>query len=178
MRLRWASPFAGALFLTLVSAGFVAAQCSPQPVTPPSEHADRQDAGIAVMVVDPQGAVIMNSCIQLMKGADKVLARGVMDETGQFRLIGLPAGSYVVEVSAQGFKTQRQNVGIQARTVTNVMVRLDVNEAACCWGPVAIPPEVETEGSTAVDLTPCTPLPPHRNFFKRFFAGLFHKLGF
>ena len=79
-------------------------------------------------VADSTGAVIPKAKVQLLTTAGKLVATTVSDETGEFHLAGLRAGTYDLQVEYSGFAshTQRINViegqGLKA-TVTMAMAR-------------------------------------------------------
>lgn len=153
-----------AVFSALLSLGLASAQ---------------QTAGIAVVVSDPTGAVIPNASVQVMNDTNKTVGSGTTNQTGLFTLVGLAAGAYVIEVSAQGFKKDREEVRAAAGMMTNLQVTLPIGGGS---GPEVITgegPQVESPPDTQLDPISYTSLPVGRpGFFRRFFTGLFHKLGF
>lgn len=154
-----------AVFSALMSLGLASAQV-------------QQTAGIAVLVSDPSGAVIPNASVQVMNDTDKAMGSGTTNQRGLFTLVGLTAGAYVIDVSAQGFKKDREEVKAAAGVITNLEVTLPLGGS----GPQVITgdgAQVESAPDTQLDPIPYTPLPPERpNFFRSLFGGFFHKMGF
>ena len=60
---------------------------------------------ISGTVVDPQGAVIANAQVKATNVETNVVTTTTTDSSGLFRLNLLPAGTYNVSITAQGFKT-------------------------------------------------------------------------
>lgn len=139
----------------------------------------QQTAGIAVLVSDPSGAVIPNASVQVMNDTNKTVGSGTTNQSGLFTLVGLMAGAYVIDVTAQGFKKDREEVKAAAGVITNLEVTLPLGAGS---GPQVITgdgAQVESAPDTQLDPIPYTPLPVERpNFFRRLFGGFFHKLGF
>lgn len=63
---------------------------------------------ISGTVVDPQGAVVAGAEIKAKNVETGVVFNTATDSSGLFRLNLLPVGTYVVEVTAKGFKTASQ----------------------------------------------------------------------
>ncbi|HEY6970450.1 MAG TPA: carboxypeptidase-like regulatory domain-containing protein [Candidatus Angelobacter sp.] len=179
---RRVSRVAGAALSAVMSVGFAAAQSSPREASPMGE-VQQQTAGIAVLVLDPQGAVITNARIVLNDEAGNTVARGVTDQGGQITLAGLQGGPYFVEVSAPGFRTRKESVDLKGQTTIRIEIKLDVAAnlgviVENAPSPVVID-ETYAMVKTDLDFIPYTAVPTAQpSFFKRFFAGLFHKLGF
>lgn len=102
-------------------------------------------AGIAVSVVDIQGAVVSGAKVQLKKENDKLVAQIASNQEGRVTLTGLPVGSYIIEVSMPGLKPHKQEVKTAAGTITNLQVKLDVADTSITCSPCAEPPQVQTD---------------------------------
>lgn len=87
------------LVLVLVVATLLVASASAQEVF----------AGLQGSVKDPQGAVVSKAVVEVtspsMIGAKKVET----DASGYYRFANLPAGTYTITVTAQGFRTLKQS---------------------------------------------------------------------
>jgi len=70
--------------------------------------------GINGSVKDPKGAVIVGAEVRAISAATGETHAGITDAQGRFRIDGLPAGLYKIEVSSQGFKLG-QPVSIEVR---------------------------------------------------------------
>src|SRR5947209_1675902 len=60
---------------------------------------------ISGTVTDPQGAVVANAAVKAKNVDTGITYPTTSDNAGNFRLNLLPVGTYVVEITAQGFKT-------------------------------------------------------------------------
>src|SRR5215469_9873592 len=60
---------------------------------------------ISGTVVDPQGAVVASAQVSAKNVETGVVSTTTSDNSGLFRLNLLPAGTYIVDISAKGFKT-------------------------------------------------------------------------
>ena len=74
----------------------VAAGQPPQP---------RKAAPLSGTILDPTGAIIVNSVITLTDEKTKQTRQAVSDEQGRYEFTALPAGSYTLTAEAAGFKS-------------------------------------------------------------------------
>ena len=121
--LRW-GVFA-ALF-TILSLGCAAAQSRLGPRAQLWMQADNQTAEVLVRVIDPQGSVVANALIGLLRGPQHIQASGTTNDAGMLRLVGLCSGSYTLEVTAQGYPVHRENIKVGRRSVAELHIRLDL----------------------------------------------------
>ena len=171
--------------LALIS-GIVAAGCgmdqSKSSAAAPGRQA-QDTGGISVLVVDPTGAVISNATVQPQKEHGEPVANDVTNQAGVATFAHLPDGSYLMEVSANGFKTERQSVGTEAGNMMHLEIRLAVGQCSPC---VEVEPGanfVEIDHSTETEVLPIAcvqliSLPRQSNLFKRFLGKMWHGLGF
>src|SRR5678815_1583914 len=68
-------------------------------------------AGLQGMVKDSSGAMVANANIQISGPALITDRRVKTDESGAYRIVQLPAGTYTLTVTVPGFRTFKQ-VGI------------------------------------------------------------------
>lgn len=176
-------PVAVIVVWTVMTVGHAAGQDGVQAQLP--RQTDQRNGEIELWVVDPLGAVIAKAGVKLSGVDGTILSSRTTAYDGSLRLPGLTPGSYVLEISQQGFQTYRENVSVKAGSSTRLNVTLKVAAAGWSTGPGADPPLVDTgeppAAPTEIDSKPVQPIPqlPKRmNHFKRFFVGLFHKLGF
>ena len=64
---------------------------------------------ISGTVTDPQGAVVSGAQVKATQVETASVLTTTSDSSGSFRFNLIPAGTYKVEVSAQGFKTSVSN---------------------------------------------------------------------
>ena len=79
-------------------------------------------------VTDPRGAVVVGATVAVLDAASgRKLKEVKTDAQGRYRIEGLPAGSYVVVVTAAGFKeTRREQVSVANDKAESLDVKLEV----------------------------------------------------
>ncbi|HEY6351475.1 MAG TPA: carboxypeptidase-like regulatory domain-containing protein [Candidatus Angelobacter sp.] len=100
---------------------------------------------ISATVTDPQGAVVSNAQVRATNLSTTAVLATKSDSAGLFRFNLIPAGSYKVEVSAQGFKTAIQNdIQVTAGADSGLgEIRLAVGEASATVEVTSTAPLVE-----------------------------------
>ncbi|MFL6229741.1 MAG: carboxypeptidase regulatory-like domain-containing protein [Pyrinomonadaceae bacterium] len=86
---------------------------------------------IAGTVTDPMGAVVSGAQVTATDAATQKSATATTDAQGRYKISSLPAGTYVVAVTAQGFaETRQEGVRVEdGKTATaNVQMRLPAVE--------------------------------------------------
>lgn len=77
-------------------------------------------------VLDPDAKAVINAAV-VVRGAAGITRAVATDATGRFSVAGLPAGTYVVEVTAPGFALARlENVQLSSATAEDLTIRLVV----------------------------------------------------
>jgi hypothetical protein len=76
-------------------------------------------------VLDPSGAFIPKATVTLT-GSNDVVKAVESDETGVFRIIGLPAGQFTLRASAPGFGLFENSLTLPGSGITNVDVHMTV----------------------------------------------------
>jgi len=101
---------------------------------------------ISGTAVDQQGAVVSGAQVKATNVATNNVLTTTTDNSGLFRFSLIPAGTYKIEVSAQGFKTAQQNdilvVAGQDRGLGSL--KLTVGEASTTIEVAATAPLIET----------------------------------
>jgi hypothetical protein len=123
-RVRRVSRVAGAALTAAMSVGSAAAQVPQQEsaltqITP-------EGAGLAVIVVDENGARIPKAQVFISDEKRGEFSKGQTDSTGEFRTASLTTGSYIVTVQATGFQTRSESVSIGSQESLNLRVELGV----------------------------------------------------
>jgi hypothetical protein len=78
-------------------------------------------------VTDPKGALINGAAVSVIDPLSNQTFTGSTDKTGRYKIEGVPAGTYVVVVSATGFgEVRRESVKVEEDKTATVDVRLDV----------------------------------------------------
>jgi len=81
---------------------------------------------LAGVVADPTGAAVPGAVITARRESDSQTWRATADGSGQFRMAGLPAGSYRIVVSSLGFGQADADLKLEARDRAKLQVRLQV----------------------------------------------------
>jgi hypothetical protein len=76
-------------------------------------------------VTDPKGAVVVGAAVSVTESKTNQTFTALTDEQGRFRIEGVPAGTYTLTVSAQGFADFRRE-GVKVADVATIDVKLDV----------------------------------------------------
>ena len=118
-----------------------------------SAHA--QNGSMQGTVVDTTGAAIANADVRATDQLKGVLVREVKsNDSGEFQLQPLPAGTYTIEITAAGMSTQkRQNIILELSQDMNLgQVRLDVGSAGTTVTVDTQPNLIETTSSDHSDV--------------------------
>ena len=101
---------------------------------------------ISGSVVDPQGAVVSGAQVKAKSIETGVVFTTTTDGAGLYRLNLLPVSTYVIEISAKGFKTTSQaNVVVGVGRDTGLSpIHMSVGEASTTIEVVAETPLIET----------------------------------
>ncbi len=104
---------------------------------------------ISGTVTDPQGAVVSGAQVKATQVETATVLTTTSDNSGSFRFNLIPAGTYKVEVSAQGFKTAvSNNILVSAGRDSGLgAMKLSVGEASTTVEVTADAPLIETTQS-------------------------------
>ncbi len=104
---------------------------------------------ISGTVTDPQGAVVSGAQVKATQIETATVLTSTSDNSGSFHFNLIPAGTYKIEVSAQGFKTAIQNnVLVSAGRDSGVgLVKLTVGETSTTVEVTSDAPLIETTQS-------------------------------
>ncbi|MGB8129625.1 MAG: carboxypeptidase regulatory-like domain-containing protein [Candidatus Angelobacter sp.] len=104
---------------------------------------------ISGTVTDPQGAVVSGAQVKATQIETATVLTTTSDNSGSFRFNLIPAGTYKVEVSAQGFKTAvSNNILVSAGRDSGLgAMKLSVGEASTTVEVTADAPLIETTQS-------------------------------
>jgi len=101
---------------------------------------------ISGTVTDPQGAVVSGATVKATSADTGAVYTTTSDSSGLFRFNLIPAGTYKVETTYQGFKTSvNSNVAVTAGTDRDLgQVKLAIGTAADVYEVTAAAPLIET----------------------------------
>src|SRR6478672_13771197 len=104
---------------------------------------------ISGTVTDPQGAVVSGAQVKATQIETATVLTATSDNSGSFHFNLIPAGTYKIEVSAQGFKTAIQNnvVVTSGRDSGIGQMKLSVGDATATVEVTAGAPLIETTQS-------------------------------
>jgi TonB family protein len=108
-----------------------------KPVRRPPVHATAADAeepqakpvaSLAGSVYDPSGGIVPGASISLKStsGSEEEFAR--VNSGGQYKLQGVPAGEYLIKVTAPGFAAYQKTISLDAGTQAAMNVNLAIGE--------------------------------------------------
>src|SRR5207248_6320751 len=90
-------------------------------------YAQGDRGSITGPVSDPAGAVVPNASIQAKNVATGATYQAATSNTGSYTLAELPAGTYELTVSVDGFKKYvREGLTIQVAQIARIDIRLEV----------------------------------------------------
>ena len=120
-------------------------------------------------IQDPSGLAVPRAKVQAEDAATNTRYAATSDSRGQFHLLGLAAGEYVVTIEQPGFHTyHRSGLTLRVDDRTELDVQLEIGEAAQSVEVIAAAPLLETatgQVSFHVDQTKVETLPlDGRNF--------------
>jgi iron complex outermembrane receptor protein len=78
------------------------------------------------VVIDPQGQPIAGARLSLFNAASPTRIDQVQSVDGEFKFSGVPAGRYLIQAGAQGFRETTVPVYFQPGANTNTEIRLDI----------------------------------------------------
>jgi hypothetical protein len=102
-------------------------------------------AEIAGTVTDPSGAVVATARVEVREVSSGKVRNAITNAAGQFRLPGMPAGKYVVQVTTPGFRTASQELTLQARDRALLSATLSVGQSSTVVEVTGASPVVQTE---------------------------------
>ena len=120
-------------------------------------------------IQDPAGLPVPKAKVEAEDQATMVRYSAVSDERGEYRVMGLPAGQYVLTVHQPGFRTYRQSgIALRLADGTALDVKLEVGQPSQSVEVIAAAPLLQTasgEVSLNVEEKKITTLPlDGRNF--------------
>jgi hypothetical protein len=137
----------------MMSVSFALAGTKPQQCPPTTSQNEPNKPGVAILVTDPQGAVVSGANVSLVKedtGKKKKTKQkiGTTDANGRLFLTGLPTGKYELEVNFQGFRTFRLTVQVREDRLESIKLGLQVADSGVMVGVlIAEDPMIETTES-------------------------------
>ena len=111
--------------------------------------AQTQNADVIGSVQDPQGAVIPGAEVKLVEQTRGTIFRAVTTGDGTYQIAGVSQGTYRLEVSMAGFKTQVvPNLVLRASVLKRVDVTLEVGQVTQQVTVTDVAPAIETQKPT------------------------------
>jgi hypothetical protein len=121
-------------------------------------------------VRDPSGAVVPGASVGITNTSTGLARETLADDAGRFALLNAPAGTYVLRVTAAGFRPfSRSDTVVSINTVTRVDVSLEVGpvtEAVTVTGSAVQLQTDKSDVRSEISATAVTnlPLPNYRNY--------------
>jgi hypothetical protein len=145
------SRIAGTALSTAISLNLAIAQSSAKDAAS-LVQVDLHEASITVTVRDPSGAVISGARVLLVNQETRSESAGITDGSGKLRLSNLSAGSYLLTVESQGFRSAREIVALSGYNSLDVPLSVD---ATALMG-VVVSVDVPTQHIPLADQIPVT----------------------
>jgi carboxypeptidase family protein len=130
---RRATLFASALFSAVLSISIAKAQPVQQQNPEPTQEDRERQSGLAITVVDPQGAVLPHAEVILTGPKTKPGPQdtGVTDSMGKVEFPSLAPGEYTITVNAKYFITERQSgLLLAAGKSSNLVITMKIDPKA------------------------------------------------
>lgn len=126
---RRVSRVAGMALAFLVSAGVAVAKAKPQQNVQTCTQNSEKEPGIALTVMDPDGALIPNAevLLELKDGKEKISSK--TGALGQWSQSKLQSGSYLLTVNLTGFKSFKKTIHLLDNSLTSLQIKLPLAEA-------------------------------------------------
>jgi outer membrane receptor protein involved in Fe transport len=83
--------------------------------------------GIRGVVTDAAGAAVVGARVSLLTPPQILRRTAESDAEGRFTFAGAPPGSYILQISKEGYGTRREAVQVPAGGMVSVSVSLDVS---------------------------------------------------
>ena len=99
-------------------------------------------------VVDPSGAVVVNSRVTITNSATGAAATATTDSQGRWAIAGLPSGSYKARAEAQGFKANAFNLNYDADRPSMYNFSLEIGNVSETIEVTAEAPQLQTENAS------------------------------
>ncbi len=90
--------------------------------------AQETTAGLQGTVKDPTGAIITGATVEVASPALIGTKKAQTDSSGYFRFANLPPGAYIVNVTAPGFRTYKQNVALEVGHLPSLEISMAVGQ--------------------------------------------------
>jgi hypothetical protein len=123
---RRVSRTAAAVLTAVMSVGFAFAGTRPKQLQ--IEQIEGKEPGVALLVMDPKGAVIKNAEVTLAPKNGRKKRTGKTNSAGQLVLHGIQNGEYVLTVSSRGFRAFSQVVSLQQGKLLELKLKLGIAE--------------------------------------------------
>jgi hypothetical protein len=113
-------------------------------------HAQISGTGtIQGTVTDSTGAVVPRAAVRVLEVRTNALHNQTVTNSGFYSVAGLPPGTYVVTVAAQGFESHKQeNVSVDALQVVGLDIQLAVGRAETTVTVSTAPTPINTTNAT------------------------------
>src|SRR5690349_18205928 len=91
-----------------------------------SLHAQPNSGSIQGTVSDPSGAIVAGATVQLQDPATSYKQTAITDANGQFQFTNVPFNPYHIDVTAQGFRSAKQDVVVRSAVPVQVSISLGI----------------------------------------------------
>ena len=119
---------AAAVLTALMSVNFAAAKSKNQSCSIKSTNTQKQP-GLWLQIMDQQGAMLPDAGVELMEEKSQKTISATTDGAGGLSLTKLPAGDYVLTVSARGFRTFKRSLTLKDNWALEVKLKMAIAQA-------------------------------------------------
>jgi hypothetical protein len=117
-------------------------------VLPCRTQAQTDTGGISGTVTDPTGAVIPGAAVTATNSDNGLKRNAISNSVGEFTILAVPRGNYVVRASANGFQTSSVKVSVTVTTTQTVAFQLRPAGASATIQVTDVAPLVNTSDAT------------------------------
>ena len=143
-----ASRIAAAMLAAMMSIGVAFGKNHSQQ-SPSQQAANRQArAGVWVMVLDPQDALVPGADVRLIDSSGKQVQAKTSDSDALF-FPPLPSGNYLLVIDAPGFHKFSQQVALKQDKLEDLKAKLTVSEATVGILIISDEPLIQTEATVS-----------------------------
>ena len=100
-----------------------------------------QTSSLQGLITDVSGAAVPDAIVTAKNGSTSAERKTLASAVGEYSLLQLPPGSYVITVEKPGFKTHRGEIVLQVNTPATINVELEVGQVT---GVVNVNAEIST----------------------------------
>jgi hypothetical protein len=112
-----------------------------------------QNAAVSGLVTDPSGAPVADTPVKITNLAAKRVYNVRTDAEGHYKVKGLPAGEYGIDIQVSGFKAvQLHSIKVSASEPVTEDIRLELGDASQSVNVTAVPLDLKNQSAALTGL--------------------------